>query len=107
MPDFMQTTAPLHSERHCSPYDSLHGTQDSSIAPPAFRYFVKDFALNKCNTWYRARCWYLSPVGAPNRRLRDTGVLERWIEEVERDIGELAGDVVSVGDIVDSSMQLQ
>lgn len=32
------------------------------------------------------------------------GVLERWIEVVEQDIGELSDDVMSVGDIVDSSL---
>ena len=38
------------------------------------------------------------------RRYGSKGVLEQWIAEVERDVGELK-DTLSVGDIMDASLQ--
>jgi len=39
------------------------------------------------------------------RRYGSAGVLEQWIAEVERDVEELTDDTLSVGDIMDASLQ--
>ena len=38
-------------------------------------------------------------------RYGSAGILEQWIGEVERDVEELADDTLSVGDIMDASLQ--
>ena len=44
-------------------------------------------------------------AGMMSCRYGSPGVLEQWIQQVERDVEELTEDTLSVGDIMDASLQ--